>query len=57
MLSEAEDISLPFYLHIFQILIYLIMPACVIIISYLIEDVNVSVIIGAIIPCGINFVF
>ena len=57
MYNESDDVSLPIYLHVFQFLIYCIMPASVIIIAQLVEDAYTAAIMGAIIPCGINFFF
>ena len=55
--EEDDESQIPFHLHIFQILIYFIMPAVTIILTQVLkEDRKTAVIIGGFIPLGLNFV-
>ncbi len=51
-----EESSIPIHLHIFQIFIYAIMPAIVIVMTRLPIDRPTAVIIGGAVPMVINLV-
>lgn len=58
VLNEANDESyIPFYLHIFQILIYLIMPAIVFVLTKIFkEERATAIVLGGIIPLVLNLI-
>ena len=55
--EEDDESYIPFHLHVFQILIYCIMPAVVVVLTQVLKDDRKSaVLIGGFIPLGLNFV-
>jgi hypothetical protein len=54
-LNEAEDTPLPWFMHLYQFLIYLIMPVSVGIAVNIEANPRITAAIGALIPFCINF--